>query len=61
MEGTEIPKTPFHPGEILKDEMEAVNLSARQLATDIHVPLSRIKLNILEKETEISLLIRLGG
>ena len=29
---------PVHPGEILKDELEALNMSARKFAEHIHVP-----------------------
>lgn len=33
---------PVHPGEILREEMEALNLSARQLAAALHVPTNRV-------------------
>lgn len=33
---------PIHPGEILRDEMEELNLSARQLASALHVPANRV-------------------
>lgn len=33
---------PIHPGEILRGEMEELGLSARQLATALHVPANRI-------------------
>lgn len=33
---------PIHPGEILREEMEELNLSARQLATSLHVPTNRV-------------------
>jgi len=33
---------PIHPGEILREEMEELQLSARQLATALHVPPNRI-------------------
>ena len=29
---------PVHPGEILKDELEALNMSARKFAGHIHAP-----------------------
>ncbi len=32
----------IHPGEILREEMEALNFSARQLATALHVPTNRV-------------------
>lgn len=37
-----MPSTPIHPGEILKDEMDALNLSAAELARAISVPANRI-------------------
>jgi addiction module HigA family antidote len=40
--GETMPSTPIHPGEILKDEMEALNLSPAKLARSIKVPASRI-------------------
>jgi addiction module HigA family antidote len=33
---------PIHPGEILAEELEAIGLSARQLAVDIGVPANRV-------------------
>jgi len=35
-------KLPIHPGEILADELEALDMSAAQLARAIHVPANRI-------------------
>ena len=35
-------KIPIHPGEILTDELEALNMNAAQLARSIHVPANRI-------------------
>jgi addiction module HigA family antidote len=37
-----MPSAPIHPGEILKDEMEALNLSSAELARAINVPANRI-------------------
>lgn len=37
-----MPGSPIHPGEILKDEMDALNLSAAELARAISVPANRI-------------------
>lgn len=37
-----MPSTPIHPGEILKDEMDALNLSSAELARAISVPANRI-------------------
>ncbi|MBE0596078.1 MAG: HigA family addiction module antidote protein [Desulfuromonadales bacterium] len=33
---------PIHPGEILREEMEELNLSARQLAAALSVPPNRV-------------------
>ncbi|NTU41654.1 MAG: HigA family addiction module antidote protein [Nitrospirales bacterium] len=33
---------PIHPGEILRAEMEELNLSARQLSGALHVPTNRV-------------------
>jgi addiction module HigA family antidote len=33
---------PIHPGEILRDEIDAVGLSANALAIKLHVPANRI-------------------
>ena len=35
-------RTPIHPGEILKEEMEFINLSANKLAIILSVPANRI-------------------
>ena len=35
-------RTPTHPGEHLKDAIDAAGISARQLALDIEVPANRI-------------------
>ncbi|MGI8482859.1 MAG: HigA family addiction module antitoxin [Thermomicrobiales bacterium] len=36
------PIYPIHPGEVLADELSELNLSAAQLAREIHVPANRI-------------------
>ena len=33
---------PIHPGEILRDELDFLNLSANQFAMKLHVPANRI-------------------
>lgn len=33
---------PIHPGEILKDELDEINLSANAFAKALHVPTNRI-------------------
>ena len=35
-------RTPIHPGEILADELEEVNLTAKNLADVIEVPPNRL-------------------
>lgn len=40
---------PIHPGEILKDELEALNLTAQKFATYLHVPTNRITAILNEK------------
>jgi len=35
-------RTPIHPGEILKDELEEIGLSAKRLADVIEVPPNRL-------------------
>lgn len=35
-------RTPIHPGEILKDELEEIGISAAELARQIEVPSNRI-------------------
>lgn len=42
-------RTPIHPGEILSDELEALNLSATALAHKIDVPPNRITQILAEK------------
>ena len=37
-----MPRTPIHPGEILSDELQELNLSASALARAIKVPPNRI-------------------
>ena len=44
---------PIHPGEILKDELKELDLSARQFAAHLHVPTNRITA-ILNEERGIS-------
>ena len=44
---------PVHPGEILRDEMEAIDLSANALSKMLNVPVNRITL-ILNGQRGIS-------
>jgi addiction module HigA family antidote len=48
-----MPSTPIHPGEILKDEIEALNLNAAELARAINVPANRIS-QILSGKRNVS-------
>ncbi|MDR1396489.1 MAG: HigA family addiction module antidote protein [Desulfarculales bacterium] len=58
-------KIPIHPGEILTDELKALNMSATQLARAIRVPANRISQLLAGKravtaDTAIRLGILLG-
>ena len=44
---------PIHPGEILREEIEQLNLSARQLARSLHVPTNRVT-GILNQQRAIT-------
>lgn len=35
-------RPPIHPGEILADELEALDMNASQLSRELHVPVNRI-------------------
>lgn len=35
-------RTPIHPGEILKDELEEIGISAAELARQLRVPVNRM-------------------
>lgn len=37
-----MPRTPIHPGEILVDELEAIDISAKKLADLLEVPPNRL-------------------
>jgi addiction module HigA family antidote len=37
-----MPRTPIHPGETLRDDLEALGLSAAELARRIGVPANRV-------------------
>ena len=37
-----MPRKPIHPGEILRDELDGLNISAAELARAISVPANRI-------------------
>jgi len=37
-----MPHTPIHPGEILRDELDNLNMSAAELARTIKVPANRV-------------------
>jgi antitoxin HigA-1 len=42
MKGTDMARTPIHPGEILADELQETGLSAKKLADVIDVPPNRL-------------------
>ncbi len=44
-------RTPIHPGEILADELQELNISAAELARILHVPTNRITQIINGKRT----------
>lgn len=44
---------PIHPGEILRDELDAVGLSANALAIKLHVPANRIT-GILNEQRSVT-------
>ena len=48
-----MPSKPIHPGEILKDELDALDMSASALARAIHVPANRVS-QILSGKRNIS-------
>ncbi len=48
-----MPSNPIHPGEILKDELDALDMNASVLARAIHVPANRIS-QILSGKRNIS-------
>jgi addiction module HigA family antidote len=54
-------RTPIHPGEILADELEELNITGSDLAKNIHVPPSQI-LQILAGKIPITadMALRLG-
>ena len=35
-------REPIHPGEILRDDLDALNMSAAELARQLNVPANRI-------------------
>ena len=48
-----MPSKPIHPGEILKDELDTLDMSASALARSIHVPANRVS-QILSGRRNIS-------
>ena len=44
-----MPSTPIHPGEILRDELDALAMSAAELARAIKVPANRISQILIGK------------
>lgn len=37
-----MPRTPIHPGEILRDELDEIGINAKKLAEALHVPPNRV-------------------
>ncbi|MDR1019479.1 MAG: HigA family addiction module antidote protein [Synergistaceae bacterium] len=48
-----MPSKPIHPGEILIDELEAINMNASEISKAIYVPANRIS-QILSGKRSIS-------
>lgn len=46
-------RTPIHPGEILKEELDYIGISANKFAEILHVPTNRIT-QIINKKRSIS-------
>ena len=46
-------RTPIHPGEILREELEVVGISAAEFARQLHVPTNRIT-GILNEERAVT-------
>ena len=46
-------RTPIHPGEILREELELLELSAAEFARQLHVPTNRIT-GILNEKRAVS-------
>jgi addiction module HigA family antidote len=46
-----MPRRPIHPGEFLQDELEALDISAAELARRIRVPANRISQILAGKRT----------
>ena len=46
-----MPHEPIHPGEILRDELDSLNISATELARTINVPANRVSQILLGKRS----------
>ena len=46
-------RTPIHPGEILREELELLNMSAAEFPRQLHVPTNRIT-GILNEERAVT-------
>jgi addiction module HigA family antidote len=46
-------RTPIHPGEILREELELLDMSAAEFARQLHVPTNRIT-GILNEERAVT-------
>ncbi|WP_287664417.1 MULTISPECIES: hypothetical protein [unclassified Microcystis] len=47
-------KSPIHPGEILADELEQINLNVSQLATRVNIPENELE-QILKQQGNMAL------
>lgn len=59
-------RIPAHPGEILKDELEALGMSANRLAMELGVPATRVNdivrcRRAVTPETALRLAVYFGG
>src|SRR3954451_22048632 len=48
-----MPRPPIHPGEILADELAELDMSAAELARELHVPTNRIT-QILKRQRAVT-------
>ena len=54
-------RTPIHPGEILKDEIEGLKISGTELARQIRVPANRVsKISAGKRSITADTALRLG-
>ncbi len=44
-------RRPIHPGEFLADELEALSMTANQLAAELHIPANRLYMILAGKRS----------